>query len=156
MKNLPKYFITVFCLIVIMLSCKSSQYSSKNNSDNPEIVDRGYDQALAKDTNQSGRSIKPNEDKPSNLSLADMLRQTAGVTVTGQGNNVSVRISGISSFGPSDPLYVVNGTDMGNSFSQVANFLNPNDITSITVLKGNDAAIYGSRGGNGVIVIRTK
>jgi TonB-dependent SusC/RagA subfamily outer membrane receptor len=55
-----------------------------------------------------------------------------------------------------DPLFVINGTDAGYDFSQVAGVVNPNDIISITVLKGTDAAIYGSRGGNGVIIIRTK
>jgi TonB-dependent SusC/RagA subfamily outer membrane receptor len=85
-----------------------------------------------------------------------MLRKTSGVMVSGQGNNVSIKVQGNNSFGPSEPLYVVNGTPAGNDYAQVAGSLNTNEITSITVLKGIDAAIYGSRGGNGVIVIRTK
>jgi len=147
---------TIALLGAFMASCSSTQTSKSTKPSDQEVVDRGYDHALAKDANQSTKTMKPNEEKPSNLSLADMLRQTSGVTVTGQGNNVSVRVSGISSFGSSEPLYIVDGTEMGNSYSQVAGFLNVNEIKSITVLKGNDAAIYGTRGGNGVIVIRQK
>ena len=142
--------------LAVLMSCKANQSASQKNNEGPEVVDRGYDHAMEKDVIQSSKTLKPNEDKPSNLTLADMIRQTSGVTVTGQGNNVTIRVSGISSFGPSDPLFVVNGNAMGNSYAQVAGVVNPNDVTSITVLKGNDAAIYGSRGGNGVIVIRTK
>jgi len=81
---------------------------------------------------------------------------TPGVTVTNSGSPGSrstVRIRGISSFQNNEPLYVVDGTPMQDSY---VNFINPNDITSIQVLKDASAAsIYGSRASNGVIVIET-
>jgi TonB-linked SusC/RagA family outer membrane protein len=81
---------------------------------------------------------------------------TPGVTVTSSGSPGSrstVRIRGISSFQNNDPLYVVDGTPIQDSY---VNFINPNDITSIQVLKDASAAsIYGSRASNGVIVIET-
>lgn len=52
-----------------------------------------------------------------------------------------------------DPLYIVDGVPMENGLSNI----NPNDIESLEVLKdASAAAIYGSRGSNGVIIITTK
>jgi TonB-linked SusC/RagA family outer membrane protein len=69
------------------------------------------------------------------------------------GGRSTVRIRGVSSFQNNDPLYIVDGTPVQESY---INFLNPNDITSIQVLKDASAAsIYGSRASNGVIVIET-
>ncbi|MDQ3673037.1 MAG: SusC/RagA family TonB-linked outer membrane protein, partial [Gemmatimonadota bacterium] len=79
-----------------------------------------------------------------------------GVTVVASGSPGSrstVRIRGISSFQNNDPLYVVDGTPVQDSY---INWLNPNDITSIQVLKDASAAsIYGSRASNGVVLIET-
>ena len=79
-----------------------------------------------------------------------------GVTVNSSGSPGSrstVRIRGISSFQNNDPLYIVDGVPVQDSY---VNFLNPDDITSIQVLKDASAAsIYGSRASNGVIIIET-
>jgi TonB-linked SusC/RagA family outer membrane protein len=80
----------------------------------------------------------------------------SGVTVNTSGSpggRSTVRIRGISSFQNNDPLYIVDGTPIQDTY---VNFLNPADIASITVLKDASAAsIYGSRASNGVIVIET-
>jgi TonB-linked SusC/RagA family outer membrane protein len=79
-----------------------------------------------------------------------------GVTVVSSGSPGSrstVRIRGISSFQNNDPLYVIDGTPVQESY---LNFLNPDDIVSVQVLKDASAAsIYGSRASNGVILIET-
>ena len=79
-----------------------------------------------------------------------------GVTVAASGSpgsRTSIRVRGVSSFQNNEPLYVIDGTPVEDSFM---NWLNPADITSIQVLKDASAAsIYGSRAGNGVIVIET-
>src|SRR5688500_6154078 len=79
-----------------------------------------------------------------------------GVTVVASGSpggRSTVRIRGISSFQNNDPLYIVDGTPVQDSY---INWLNPNDIASIQVLKDASAAsIYGSRASNGVIIIET-
>lgn len=63
-----------------------------------------------------------------------------------------VRVRGVGSFNNTDPLYVVDGM-----FVQDINFLNPNDIADISVLKdASGAAIYGVRAANGVVLITTK
>src|SRR5438105_13149810 len=79
-----------------------------------------------------------------------------GVTVGASGSPGSrstVRIRGISSFQNNDPLYIVDGVPVPDTY---VNWLNPDDISSIQVLKDASAAsIYGSRASNGVILIET-
>lgn len=90
-------------------------------------------------------------------SLADYLTKVPGVNVSGSGDSAYVTIRGISSFQSGNtPLYVVDGQAIGNNYSQANNMVNPQDIDYVRVLKGPDAAIYGVRGANGVIVIVTK
>jgi TonB-dependent SusC/RagA subfamily outer membrane receptor len=71
-----------------------------------------------------------------------------GVDVNGQ----KIRIRGINTFFENnDPLFVVDGIPVNS-----INHIMPNTVSSITMLKGSAAAIYGSRGVNGVIVITLK
>jgi TonB-linked SusC/RagA family outer membrane protein len=94
------------------------------------------------------------------LSTASILPRldatVSGVTVQNSGSpgaRSTVRIRGISSFQNNDPLYVIDGTPIQDSY---INWLNPNDIESIQVLKDASAAsIYGSRASNGVVIIET-
>jgi TonB-linked SusC/RagA family outer membrane protein len=80
-----------------------------------------------------------------------------GVTVDAggsPGSRSTVRIRGVSSFQNNDPLYIVDGTPVQDTY---LNWLNPNEIGSIQVLKDASAAsIYGSRASNGVVIIETK
>ncbi len=71
---------------------------------------------------------------------------------------VAIRIRGPSSFfGSGEPLYVLDGVPITPGPNGRITGLNPRDIDSIEVLKDPDqTAIYGVRGGNGVIVIKTK
>jgi TonB-dependent SusC/RagA subfamily outer membrane receptor len=82
----------------------------------------------------------------------------AGVNVSRGGDGgIIVRIRGASSFGTEDPLYVVDGQPIAAGPGGSLSGISPYDIESISVLK--DAAsltMYGSRGANGVILIKTK
>jgi TonB-linked SusC/RagA family outer membrane protein len=82
----------------------------------------------------------------------------AGVNVTTQsgapGANLSIRIRGIGTNGTADPTVIVDGYVLNNP--QDLGLINPNDIESVTVLKDAQAAIYGTIGANGVILITTK
>lgn len=83
--------------------------------------------------------------------------RTSGVRITqgsgAPGSGSTIRIRGTSSINGGDPLFVVDGVVIGGGID----FLNPNDIESIEVLKdAASAAIYGARGANGVIIITTK
>jgi TonB-linked SusC/RagA family outer membrane protein len=72
-------------------------------------------------------------------------------------DDASIKIRGINTInGSTDPIYVIDGMVMDNSFSGF-NAVNLNDVSSIEVLKDASAtALYGSRGSNGVVVITTK
>src|SRR6185369_4025356 len=89
-------------------------------------------------------------------SVLKRLDAVPGITVSTSGSPAgrsTVRIRGISSFQNNDPLYVIDGVPVQDTY---INWLNPADITSIQVLKDASAAsIYGSRASNGVIVIET-
>jgi len=71
------------------------------------------------------------------------------------GSNVSINIRGVATLNNNDPLLVIDGIT-SQSVNDL-NLLNPNDIASVTILKdAGSAAIYGSRGANGVILVTTK
>ena len=80
-----------------------------------------------------------------------------GVTVAAggaPGSRSTIRIRGVTSFQNNDPLYIVDGTPVQESY---LNFLNPDDIAQMQVLKdGSATSIYGSRASNGVVIIETK
>ena len=74
------------------------------------------------------------------------------VTTSQPGSGSQIRIRGFGAFGGNEPLIIVDGYPVGN-----ANFLNPEDIETTTVLKdASSASIYGARAANGVIVYTTK
>jgi TonB-linked SusC/RagA family outer membrane protein len=82
--------------------------------------------------------------------------RTAGVQVTqnsgSPGSALTVRVRGTGTINNSDPLYIVDGIPVDG-----LDFLNPNDIESINVLKdAASSAIYGARGANGVVLITTR
>lgn len=69
------------------------------------------------------------------------------------GGGVAVRIRGFSTIRNNDPLYIIDGVPVEGGI----NFLNPNDIESMQVLKdASSASIYGARAANGVVIISTK
>lgn len=143
-------------ILLYLFSCSATKNNVRSNSSSSNIIDNGNQQVPAKNANQPNHSIRPNEDRPSNISLADMLRRIPGVLVNGRGDNITVKVGGATSIHSStDPLYVVDGISVA-SYAQVVAIVYPNDVKSINVLKGADASIYGVRGANGVIVITTK
>lgn len=90
-------------------------------------------------------------------SLADYLQRVPGVNVMGPEGNQMVTIRGINTFSSGiEPLFVIDGQAVGASYSQANNMINVKDIDYVRVLKGSDAAVYGVRGGNGVVLIFTK
>ena len=158
MKELKIILFFIGISVLFFNACSSSQNTAGKTKKTPaKVVDDGYKQSLDKNSNHANFEVRPNDERKSNLSLGDMIRRLPGVQVGGSGNNLIVKINGSESFmADTRPLYVVNGTAIGNDFSQVASAVNPNDVDSIRVLKGSDATIYGTRGSNGVILIRTK
>ena len=107
--------------------------------------------------------------------MSSLAGKVAGVQISSSssdpGSSKSVIVRGISSLGSTNqPLYVIdgvpltndavvssNGLNRGYDFGNGASSVNPNDVESMTILKGAAAtALYGSRAANGVILITTK
>ena len=107
--------------------------------------------------------------------LNGLAGKVPGVTISstgGAGSSVSMVIRGATSLSnDNQPLFVVDGVPITNTLNNVSQVgsdnrvdygnaiadLNPNDIESISILKGpSAAALYGSRAGNGVVLITTK
>lgn len=151
---------------------------SATNDQLNEVVVIGYGTARKKDLTGSVVSVQAKNFNQGAIMAPDQLLQNkvAGLEVTntsGQpGAASTIQIRGTSSIrSNNNPLYVVDGVpldggtarpNLGNSFGSTPNsnpllFIDPNSIAQIDVLKdASSAAIYGSRGANGVIVITTK
>jgi TonB-dependent SusC/RagA subfamily outer membrane receptor len=90
------------------------------------------------------------------IPLITQIRRLPGMTLE---NGVPALLKGNNSIqngARSEPLYVIDGMPVGNSFRQIQDIVQPVDVASIKVLSGADASFYGSRGASGVIVITTK
>ncbi|MBP7497216.1 MAG: TonB-dependent receptor [Bacteroidales bacterium] len=138
-----------------------------------EVVVVGYGRRQKRDVTGSIETIKANDIKDAVVPSFDQAIQgrASGVQITAAngvaGAPVKVNIRGNSSISAGgEPLYVIDGIPMtsgdfspgnlGSKTNALAD-VNPNDIESIEVLKdAAAAAIYGSRGSNGVIIITTK
>lgn len=123
-----------------------------------DVVVVGYGTIKKSDvTGSVGKVNVADIQKVTSIDAARALQgRVAGVNVLSNsgspGSGVSIRIRGIGTINNSDPLYVVDGFPMGD-ISHIA----PSDIETMEVLKDASAtAIYGSRGANGVILIKTR
>ena len=124
-----------------------------------EVVVVGY--GTVKKANVVGSIAKINsdviQDRPVSRAEQALQGQMAGVSVRSTsgapGSDITINVRGAASInGESTPLYVVDGVPIDNLSG-----INPNDIESIDVLKdAASAAIYGSRGSNGVVLVTTK
>ena len=144
-----------------------------------DVVVVGYGTARRRDLTGAVASVAAKDFNKGTFTSPDQLIQgkAAGVLVinnTGQpGGSTTVRIRGTSSIrSGNQPLFVVDGVPLsggsarpgaqgggayGNDGGNPLNFINPNDIASMEILKDASAtAIYGSRGANGVVLITTK
>lgn len=133
-----------------------------------EVVVVGYGTVRKSDLTGSVSSIKADQimERPApslNQALAGRMPGVQVNTNSGRpGGRTTVRIRGFSSINSSNnPLYVLDGVQLPIStqaqFSNPIDYINPNDIVSVEVLKdASSTAIYGARGANGVILITTK
>lgn len=110
-----------------------------------------------------------------NDAISSLQGRVSGVQInssTNMGGSQKILVRGASSItGNNEPLIIVDGVPMDNSnynstnaqagyggkdYGNMMNDLDPNEIESVSVLKGAAAALYGSRAGGGVILIETK
>jgi len=126
-----------------------------------EVVVIGYGEQTRSNISGAVSEIKPEEldqNPAPNLSNA-LVGQTAGIIATQRsgspGNDASdIFIRGIGTTGNASPIYVIDGiVRSARDFAQ----LNANEIESFSVLKdAASAAVFGVRGGNGVVLVTTK
>lgn len=124
-----------------------------------EVVVTGYSTQRKRDI--TGAVAVVNAEELNEVAATSFIQKlegrAAGVTVSTSGEpgeGAVIRIRGISSFQNNDPLYVIDGVPVEDSYSTG---FNPNDIESIQVLKdASSASIYGSRANNGVVIVTTK
>jgi TonB-dependent starch-binding outer membrane protein SusC len=125
-----------------------------------EVVVIGYGTVKKSDLTGSVSSVSAKDlaATPAMNALQALQGRAAGLNIVtasgapGATANVTIR-GGASITQGTEPLYIVDGFQLDNAL----NVINPNDIESIDVLKGASAiAIYGARGSNGIIVIKTK
>ena len=156
-KSLP-LFLCLFVLAILSACSGSKNTASSAQEGSPAVVDNGYQLVPADNANQSNIMVHPNKNQPSNMDLTAMIQKLPGVRVQGgRGQYASIAVGAPSSYmSDTSPLFVVNGRTIGNDYSTVYNIVRPADVVSMSVLKGSDATIYGTRGANGVILIRTK
>ncbi|WP_370479902.1 SusC/RagA family TonB-linked outer membrane protein [Tamlana flava] len=145
-----------------------------------EVVVVGYGSIRKQDATGAVDVVGADDFNKGVVTSPDQLLQgrSAGVQVTTSsgepGAGATIRIRGSSSVrSGNEPLYVIDGVPFNNSSNaggadtgkisgktsakNPLNFINPNDIESISILKDASAtAIYGSRGANGVIIVTTK
>ena len=144
-----------------------------------EVVVIGYGTTTVKDATGSVTAVTAEDFNQGVITSPEQLIQgkTAGVQISQSngepGAGIDIRIRGAASVrSNNNPLFVVDGIPLsgGNTSAETANtgigsnsaknplaFINPNDIESISILKdASAAAIYGSRGANGVVFITTK
>ncbi|GLB52023.1 SusC/RagA family TonB-linked outer membrane protein [Neptunitalea chrysea] len=124
-----------------------------------EVMVTGYGTQLRKNVSTAIVKVKP-EDFNGGIVLSPLdliMGKVAGLTITNVANNpnggVSIQLRGVTSIqGGTTPLIVIDGIPGGN-----LDLIQPNDIASFDILKdGAAAAVYGTRGNNGVILITTK
>lgn len=132
-------------LVGVAVGCASGTASA------PQPGAREKSTVTAQDIERQGATDEP---------LEKVLQgRIAGVTVTRAADGgIAVRIRGASSiYGNADPLYVLDGVPIQAGPNGTLTGINPYDIESIKVLKDPaETAMYGVRGANGVILIKTK
>ncbi|MDR1202349.1 MAG: TonB-dependent receptor [Tannerellaceae bacterium] len=123
-----------------------------------EVVVVGYGVVKKSDLTSSISTVKGNELNQMSVgnAMTSLQGKINGVQIVNEGAPGAIPrviIRGVTTVNGSNPLYVVDGMPVGDNI----NFLNQNDIESMEVLKdASAAAIYGTRGSNGVILITTK
>lgn len=140
MKKILAYLAVVAVLLApLVQACAPANKTSQNPTQN----------------DRSQNVISTNKYK---LSLAEYLQRVPGVLVRGERENAIVTVRGVSSLrSDNQPLFVLNGQLLGNSFYEVSRLIDMNDVQEIEVLNSLEgSSMFGLRGGNGAILITTK
>jgi outer membrane cobalamin receptor len=124
-----------FIVVSVFAACSSSNPTVQNFDPHSEI----------KDINTS-------------LSILDHLKRVGGLNIMERGGNVEIFMRGINTLsGDNNVLFVVNGSPVGNRYSELTHVLDVYDVRNIRVLRGPlGYQFYGMRGSNGVVEVTTR
>lgn len=148
---MKKFLLILSATVLLAAGCGTARNAMKGASSAPEeeFIDIGYGQ-IRKENSASAASTLDIPQGSGYSNIYDYIKgRVAGVTV----NGTTIRIRGERSIlGSNDPLFIVDGMEVYD-----IGFLSPDMVESITVLKdAATTAIYGARGANGVLIIRTR
>jgi len=109
-------------------------------------------------TASGDRSVKESLEEKNRLSISllNQIRRIPGIALRNGVPVFTKNTTDISTGVPIEPLYVLNGYPIGNSFSDVDQIVDNVNVQKIETMTDSDASFYGSRGANGVILITTK
>ncbi|NNF32738.1 MAG: TonB-dependent receptor plug domain-containing protein [Saprospiraceae bacterium] len=162
-------FLLLFSFGILLCACGTSKDAQDNlteegilqtfneeNSGN-SIVYTNEDEKIGNHDVQTSLDYNEKTSDVLYTALVDRLRKIGGLTISGTGDNVSVLVRGMSSIKFSNqPIYVIDGFNVGDNYARANNAVDVNQIKSIRVLKGPaQTALYGEEGKNGVIIIKT-
>ena len=123
-----------------------SQTPEKQETPDNEKINIGYGYAEKKDLSTNVKTLDNKKKKSASyLNIYEMIQRSDPSV---QVNGTKITIRGINSINSTDPLLIVDGIIV-TSIDDIS----PQNVESIEILKSADAAIYGSRGANGVIMI---
>ena len=150
-----KKTLTILSAIAVLCSCGSTRMPSRNVND--EVVDLGYSRESKR--NYTGASSRLDAEKEANPGYSNMYEylqgRVAGVVINGDPSSgkCSITIRGLKSINmDSEPLILLDGQEISDLMT-----VSPEMVSSVDILKdAGSTAIYGARGANGVILIRTK
>lgn len=146
---MPNHNLAHRVLVAVTLVALSTSYAcASKGAKDTGLAPRGRAADSSSIANGDGKSIE-------NL-LAGRFPGVSVALASGGGLQIRIRGGSNSFYGSEEPLYVVDDTPLPPGSGGIV-FVNPYDIQKIEVLKNPaDVAVYGIRGGNGVIRITTK
>ena len=154
-------FIILAASAAMLCACGPSRqattvYVADQGAAADEEINVGYGSVSKDELTYSVNQVEIDEKEATVYSnIWDYMRgRVPGVNIgpAGAGETPQITVRGISSVNLSiQPLILVDGIETAD-----ISMLNPNDVASVSVLKDASAAIYGTRGANGVIMITTK
>lgn len=126
------YKILLLSLTLLFLSCGSTKQSPMNVKDDLDAKNR------------------------TTVTLRDRIQRLPGVTLRNGVPVFTKTTADIAGTSPSEPLYVLNGYIVGQSFREIEDLVDNVSVVELKALTGPEASFYGSRAGNGVILITTR
>ncbi len=130
-----KWKVLPVCLSIFLASCGSSGHTTASQPSVKESLEN---------QNRIG------------ISLLNQIRRMPGITIRNGVPVFTKSTHDISIGSPIEPLYILNGYPVGNSFADVDQLVDNVNVEKIEALTDTEASFYGSRAANGVILITTK